>query len=174
MKKILALVSTYYIFVDTNIVLKGKYMTIYDALKQKEFNSVYEKALVNLMYTHSWYNRKFRSTLSCYGVSAQQYNVLRILKGAFPTPVGTSYIQERMIDRESNVTRIVDKLIEKEFVTRELCTEDRRKMDIVITEKGRDILAEMTVKMNDIINISSGLSEAEAEDLSRLLDKMRI
>ena len=93
-------------------------MSIENEISQKKFVNKHQKAGINLMYTQNWVFRKIKNTLSEFNVSPQQYNVLRILRGASPEIVSASYIQERMIDRDSNITRLIDKLLKKEMVTR--------------------------------------------------------
>lgn len=140
----------------------------------KEGEKIYEDVAVNLLTTHSWYMHKLKSVLRPYGISPEQYNVLRIIKGANQRPVSASYIKERMIDKGSNITRMVDKMEAKKWVTRSLCETNRRQMDIDITEEGIGVVSNVTSEVNELIKVFYALTEEEAELLSQLLKKARL
>ena len=108
-----------------------------------------------------------------FGITQQQYNVLRILRGQNPEPASVGLIQERMIDRSSNASRLVDKLHDKGLAVRKTCKKDRRQVDILITQKGLDLLAQLDESQDMDLNSPIKLSETEADQLSNLLDKLR-
>lgn len=148
-------------------------MRIEDEIKQtKPFLNPQTKALVNLNFTASWLTTSQTQLLKSFGISVQQYNILRILKGMQPEPATVKILIERMIDKNSNASRLVDKLKIKGLVERNACEEDRRRVDVMITEKGLKVLEQTTKvleKQKDIIH----LTDEEALLLSDLLDKMR-
>ena len=147
--------------------------SIEEAIHQRKFSSVYDKAIVNILFTASWLDTLNIQQMKPFGVSPQQYNVLRILRGASPDALRLSDITERMIDKNSNATRLVEKLRQKGFVKREVCKHNRRQVDIWITQKGLELLAELDVLRGNVKDIFSGISEKEVAQLSELLDKMR-
>jgi DNA-binding MarR family transcriptional regulator len=150
-----------------------KQMDIGEIIHQKSFKSAHQKAVLNIMYTGGWLQLEQTQLLRFYEISAQQYNVLRILRGRTPAPATVAYIQERMLDRMSNASRLVDKLEVKELVTREPSKLDRRQTNIFITNKGLGMLQEMDVLIQGEETRFSHLTEDEAHQLSDLLDKLR-
>ena len=148
-------------------------MKIEDAIKQtKPFRSVRQKALVNLMYTSNWIEERLRRIIKPYEITIQQYNVLRILRGA-GQPLTTSVIRERLIDKMSDTSRMVDRLCKKGLVERAQCCNDRRLVDISLTGQGLDLLREMELKSCEFELCLSGLSAEDAEALNHLLNKIR-
>jgi DNA-binding MarR family transcriptional regulator len=111
--------------------------------------------------------------LKPYGISPQQFNVLRILRGARPNPIRLADITERMVDKNSNATRLVEKLRQKDFLKRDICKDNRRQVDIQITDKGLNLLAELDKQSDSWLKHFQGLSKSEAQELNRLLDLMR-
>lgn len=149
-------------------------MNILQAINQKSFASSFDKAVVNLLYTHNWYRDKYQGVFKPYGLKMQHYNVLRILKGNTPNPLSPGMIKEVMLDKSPDLTRLIDKMVTMELVKRELCPDNRRKMDVYITEKGIQVVNEITKKQEaQKLNRPSKLTEKEAEQLSDLLDKLR-
>lgn len=138
----------------------------------EERKSEAEAAYVNLVYTTGCFSAGFMHILKPYGLSEQQYNVLRILREAHPAPCTLSSVSSRMIDKMSNATRLVDKLLLKGLVTRELCPGNRRKVDIRITEEGLDLLYVIEPRIDDFINGMMG-SEEKARNLNVILDTVR-
>ena len=128
---------------------------------------------MNIQFTAGWLGSQHTKTLRFFGISSQQYNVLRILKGQYPKPASLVLIRERMLDKESNASRLIDKLVIAEYVERIQCPNDRRQVEITITEKGIELLDKMNPKIDEISNCMKSLSEKEAETLNNLLDKLR-
>lgn len=148
-------------------------MKIEDEIKQRNFKSSADKAVVNLLFTNNWISRQLHRFYGSYGLSAQQYNVLRILRGMRPEPASISILNERMLDKMSNVSRLVDKLIAKDYVERKVCETDRRQVDVVITEKGLEVTHEISINLDQEIEQIVNLPEDKAALLSDLLDSLR-
>ncbi|MBB6612154.1 MarR family transcriptional regulator [Pontibacter sp. Tf4] len=149
-------------------------MKIEEEIKQTAFRNEYHKAYINLLYTSNFLQQEHGSMLKPFGITSPQFNVLRILRGQYPKPATVSLLIERMLDKTSNASRIVDKLEAKELVTRKQCPNDRRTVDVLITEKGLDLLKQLDALDND--NKSGGiynLTEDETRELNRMLDKIR-
>ncbi|MHA7131226.1 MarR family winged helix-turn-helix transcriptional regulator [Algoriphagus namhaensis] len=146
---------------------------IEEAIKQREFKDPYNKLMVNLLYTHSYLVSAQSGMFKPYGISPEQYNVLRILKGQNGTPTTVSSIQERMLNRMSNASRLVEKLKLKGYVKREECPTDRRQVDILITDSGLKLLATLQEQVDRFNREAIHLSEDEVSALSELLDKLR-
>jgi len=148
-------------------------MKLGDEIKQKKFANEYQKMVVNLLFTHSWLNDQHSQLMKPYGISVQQYNILRILRGQHPKPASVNLLIDRMIDKMSNASRLVEKLRQKELVERHMCETDRRKVDVIISEKGLQVLTEIDDRMKDLQDYSDAVSEEEAKELNRILDKLR-
>ncbi|AXT53205.1 MarR family transcriptional regulator [Aquimarina sp. BL5] len=149
-------------------------MNIEDIIKTKKELPLSRKAIVNLLYTENWISDHINSELKVYDISIQQFNVLRILKGQEGKPANLSTIQERMVSKMSNTTRLVDKLIKKDLVKRVICESNRRKVEITITEQGYKFLEEVSPAMNNFEKkITSNLSQEELIILNNLLNKLR-
>lgn len=149
-------------------------MKLEDELKMPKFRNPYQKASLNLMFTGEWMMARVDSLLKPYDISSQQFNVLRILRGQQGKPINLFTIQERMLNRMSNATRLVEKLRLKGLVTRELCEQNRRKVEISITEKGIDLLDSLDPLMKQLEEDTfKNLSEEEAQHLSDTLDRVR-
>jgi DNA-binding MarR family transcriptional regulator len=149
-------------------------MKLEDELKMPKFRSSFQKASLNLMFTGEWMMARVDSLLKPYDISSQQYNVLRILRGQQGKPINLYAIQERMLNRMSNATRLVEKLRLKGLVTRELCEHNRRKVEIIITEKGLQLLDNLDPLMQRLEeDLFKNLSEEEAGKLSNTLDQIR-
>ncbi|GAB3540595.1 MarR family transcriptional regulator [Pontibacter brevis] len=148
-------------------------MKIEEEIKQSSFKSEHQKAHINLIYTSGWVQQAQASLFKPFGVTLPQYNVLRILRGQHPKPATISLLIERMLDKTSNASRIVDKLEAKELVTRKQCPADRRTVDVLITEKGLALLKEMDGLESGQATGIPNLTEEEAKQLNELLDKIR-
>ncbi|WP_025742272.1 MarR family winged helix-turn-helix transcriptional regulator [Aquimarina pacifica] len=149
-------------------------MKIEKIIKTEVELPITKKAIINLLYTENWLMDKINLALKAYDISIQQFNVLRILKGQKGKPANLSTIQERMVSKMSNTTRLVDKLITKGYVKRVICKSNRRKVEITITEQGKEFLKEVTLVMNTFENkVTSNLSNEELISLNDLLNKLR-
>jgi DNA-binding MarR family transcriptional regulator len=148
-------------------------MEIGKAIHQKQFRNPHQKAVINILYTSGWLTLEQTKFLRKHGLSPQQYNVLRILRGKFPEPATVAYIQDRMLDKMSNASRLVDKLVIKDLVARKPCIEDRRQVDTFITDAGLQLLSDIDIDMESDEQRFKNLSDNEAEMLSFLLDKVR-
>jgi len=147
-------------------------MKIEDEIKSK-FRNDYHKALVNLYYTNNVISEQFFRMLKEYGLAAPQFNVLRILRGQAPNAVSIGLIKERMLDRNSDVSRIVDRLYKKKLIERKESKSDRRQKDVLITKKGLELLKKMVVcEEQEDANLSK-LNKKEVKLLNELLDKIR-
>jgi len=161
-----------YTFVPTNFVMTN--MKIEEVVKSNAIMGLSQKAVLNIIYTQNNINERLIEILKPYDLSNEQYNVLRILRGQKGNPANMCLIQERMLAKTSNTTRLVDKLLLKELVTRKVCKENRRKIEVLITEKGLDILKELDPKVDNYEqNIVANLSSSELEKLNDLLEKIR-
>ena len=148
-------------------------MGIGEEIKQSKFRSEFHKSIINLHFTASWLGEKQHGLFKAFHITAAQFNVLRILRGQYPSPSTVNLIIERMIDRMSNATRIVDKWESKGLVIRKQCPNDRRAVDVLISEKGLALLSEMDEKMTEWDSKYRNLSEEESAQLNLLLDKFR-
>ena len=148
-------------------------MKIEEEIKQKKFKDDYQKLVVNLLYTSNWMNAQFELLFKNSGITLQQYNVLRILRGQYPKPSSIKLIKERMLDRMSDASRIVDKLVLIKLVIRNQCPNDRRSVDVVISEDALNLLQTMDVLDEKAKEILKSLSKTEIIVLNDLLDKLR-
>ena len=148
-------------------------MRIEEAIQVEQFPSVYQKVSINLIYTMTWADMRLQEFFGEFGLTSSQYNVLRILRGQHPKPVSTAFIRDRMIHRNAGASRLVDRLAGKGLVAKSTCDADRRLVDVVITNAGLRVLKQMDDQRSRIDEIYASLSEEEAAQLSRLLDKIR-
>lgn len=149
-------------------------MRIEDEIQQKKFKSEYQKAHINILFTAAWLNQQNQQILKPLGISSQQFNILRILRGMHPQPASIKLLTERMIDKMSNASRLVDKLLAKDLVQRNESGADRRRVDVVITDKGLQILEKASIAVEDSLHQEMAkLSEEEAARLNELLDQLR-
>jgi DNA-binding MarR family transcriptional regulator len=146
-----------------------------DEIKQASFQSEGQKAYLNILFTSGWLSLRQAAAFRPYGITLPQFNVLRILRGQHPKPSTVAMLIERMLDKTSNASRIVDKLEEKKLVTRTVCPANRRAVDIRITEDGLHLLRQIDESgLTDFRqNGFNALSEAELTQLNTLLDKIR-
>jgi DNA-binding MarR family transcriptional regulator len=148
-------------------------MRIDEEIKSTNFEDNYHKAVINISYTYGWLNNIMRCQFEKHQLTTQQFNVLRILRGQYPSPATVNLIKERMIDKMSDASRIVDRLVQKGLVSRCTNKSDRRAVDIRITDLGLDILSKMDVEFKTRDILKNNLSDEEAAQLSVLLDKLR-
>lgn len=148
-------------------------MKLEDEIKQHRFRNAHQKAIINLFFTYNTLSSRMQDILKTEHVTMQQFNILRILRGQYPSPVTNSMVKERLLDKNSDVTRIIDRLIRDGLVSRMNCEEDRRRVDITITDKGLQLLEKLDGRSDEMDRILHGLNEDEAVFLSDLLDKLR-
>lgn len=149
-------------------------MKIEEVIKSTVELDIAKKVILNFMYTHNVIGDNFHDILKPYDISREQYNVLRILRGQKGKPANMNVIQERMLAKNSNTTRLIDKLLLKQYVTREVCPENRRKIEVQITQKGLDILTELDPIVLDHERLfANNLTPQELEQLNSLLEKYR-
>ncbi|MDW8018763.1 MAG: MarR family transcriptional regulator [Chloroherpetonaceae bacterium] len=148
-------------------------MRLEDEIKQKTFRCPYQKLQVNLVYTFHWLIPKIQAKLKGSGITMQQYNLLRILRGQYPNPSSLTLLKERMLDKESDVSRLVSRLVAKGLVVRKECQADRRKLDLLITKKGLALLEKLDPKIDDAESLFKTITPQEATALNDLLDKLR-
>jgi DNA-binding MarR family transcriptional regulator len=148
-------------------------MSLEEEIRQDKFGSEYHKAAINILFTGSWVYRNNVSRLKKFEVTPEQYNVMRILRGSVPKPMRLADITARMIDRSSNATRLVEKLRMKGLVKRDRCEDNRREVDIFITDKGLLLMKKIDERENEWIATMKNITPAEARELNRLLDKLR-
>ncbi len=161
-----------YTFVRTNFTPGD--MKIEEIIKSSVTMSEAKKAVLNIIYTQNVLHDSFSEILKPYELSSEQYNVLRILRGQKGQPANMFVIQERMLAKTSNTTRLVDKLLLKDFVTREVCPENRRKIEVHITQKGLDVLTVLDPKVvAHEEQFASNLSPEELVQFNELLEKFR-
>ena len=144
---------------------------IEEEIRQKKFTSIHQKALLNLIYTSNWVQHKQQKYFKPFGITGQQFNILRILKGQFPKTISGKEIKSRMLDRNSDVSRLLDRLAVKQLITKRTCPNDKRASEVLITEEGLALLDKLGKKLK--LDHVLSLSEQEALMLSALLDKAR-
>jgi DNA-binding MarR family transcriptional regulator len=147
-------------------------MSIEDDIKQPKFKSEYQKGVINIIYTYNWIREKLQEIFDKENLTLQQFNILRILRGS-EVPLSTLKIRERMLDKMSDTSRIVDRLILKGLVKKVTNKMDKRLVDVTISPKGKKVLENMDAFENDIESLTKGLSANEVKTLNLLLDKIR-
>lgn len=147
-------------------------MELEKEIAQKSFKSERHKAMVNLIYTYYWANNLTRSDFTDYDITPQQYNILRILRGQHPNPSTINLLKERMLDKMCDASRMVDRLKQKDLIDRCVNKKDRRSVDIIISQKGLDLLSKIDAEVNQE-RLMQNLSDDEAKQLNTLLDKLR-
>jgi len=148
-------------------------MTIEEEIKQSKFRNVQQKAILNILFTSNWIQNKQKEFFEPFGITGQQYNILRILRGQHPNLISGAEIKSRMLDKNSDVSRLLDRLIGKNLVSKSQCPNDKRASDILITDSGLSLLEKLDSSINNLDTKLNSLSEEEANQLSTLLDKSR-
>ena len=148
-------------------------MGIEKDINQQHFQSEGQKAMINLIYTYNWVTERVRTFLAEEDITMQQFNILRILRGSDPKPLSTLTIRERMLDKMSDTSRIVDRLVIKGWVDKKMCNADKRLVDVFITKEGKKLLERIDKKSDAMNATTAALSNAELEQLNELLDKIR-
>ncbi|MEO6253660.1 MAG: MarR family transcriptional regulator [Ferruginibacter sp.] len=141
-------------------------------ISQSSFRNDFQKGIINLIYTYNWMNEKMKSVFDKEDITGQQYNILRILRGA-GKPISTLQIRERMLDKMSDTSRIVDRLVLKGLAQKTTCKNDKRLVDVSIAIKGKKLLEKIDRYEKDMDAILGNLTDAEAKTLNKLLDKIR-
>ena len=150
-------------------------MKIEEAIKQSRFPDEFSKAGVNLLYSASWLMNELAKALKPFDLTWQQFNLMRIVRGQKGKPASLKTISERMIDGQSNTSRLVDKLVGKGFVTRAQCSADRRQLDICLSDTGQDVLVQASAEVDELVKGLFGhMQEQRLYDLNNLLDDLRI
>ena len=147
-------------------------MSIDKDIQQEKFKNEYQKAGINIVYTYNWLTERLKKIFDQEGLTMQQFNILRILRGS-PTPLSTLQIRERMLDKMSDTSRIVDRLIIKGYVKKIVCKKDKRLVDVTITDSGLTVLAKLDLQEPVMEDLIKGLSPTQAQQLNKLLDKLR-
>jgi len=148
-------------------------MKLDDAIQQNNFRSIQQKTYINLLYTYYWLTDKVKDIFKKFDITPQQYNVLRILRGSLPNPLSPIQIRERMLDKMSDTSRLVSRLEKKGLVVKNVSFNDKRFIDVLISEKGLELLKKMEIIENEIDNLFNGLTEQELEQLNQWLDKIK-
>ena len=147
-------------------------MSIDKDINQAKFRNEKQKVVINIIYTSNWINEKIKAVLDKGGITLQQFNILRILRGA-GKPISTLQIRQRMLDKMSDTSRIVDRLVVKKLVKKIICPADKRMVDVSISAKGIKLLETIDRSADEMDAIASSLTKADATDINNLLDKMR-
>ncbi len=147
-------------------------MGIEKDISQSRFRNEQQKGIINLIYTYNWMNEQMKAFFERFDITGQQFNILRILRGA-GKPLSTLQIRQRMLDKMSDTSRIVDRLILKGLVKKIVCKTDKRLVDITLTDKGKKLLEKTDRHETEMDAILGNLSDAEAKILNKLLDKIR-
>ena len=148
-------------------------MSLEKDINQTKFRTEHQKVMINIIYTYNWMNEKLKNFFEKEDITPQQFNILRILRGA-ATPISTSQIRQRMLDKMSDTSRIVDRLITKGFAKKITCQGDKRKVDVTITAKGKKLLEKLDAFELTMDAVAGALTEADAKSMNKLLDKMRM
>ncbi len=147
-------------------------MGIEKDIQQTNFRNEFQKMGINIIYTANWLNEKMGQILATEDITQQQYNILRILRGS-DAPLSTLKIRERMLDKMSDTSRIVDRLIVKGLVEKTACLKDKRLVDITVSKKGLQLLEKLDSLNDHIDAVLKGVSEKEAQAMNQILDKLR-
>jgi DNA-binding MarR family transcriptional regulator len=147
-------------------------MSIDKDINQRKFKSEYQKGVINIIYTYNWIRERLQEIFDKENLTPQQFNILRILRGS-QSPISTLQIRERMLDKMSDTSRIVDRLVIKGLAKKVINKSDKRLVDVSISEKGKKVLQNMDQFESDIESITKNLSLNEAKTLNKLLDKIR-
>lgn len=148
-------------------------MSLEQDINQASFRNLQQKSMVNIIYTYHWVVERIKQFLSEEDITLQQYNILRILRGSYPRPLSTLQIRERMLDKMSDTSRIVDRLRLKGLVQKNVARTDKRLVDVLISDKGKKLLEKLDAGNVELDGIIHGLSEEEMLTFNRLLDKIR-
>jgi DNA-binding MarR family transcriptional regulator len=147
-------------------------MSIDKDINQRKFRNEHQKGVVNIIFTYSWMTEKLKVLFERGDLTLQQFNILRILRGS-DKPLSTLEIRGRMLDKMSDTSRIVDRMVVKGLTKKVVCKTDKRLVDVTITEKGKKVLEKLDRYQEELDGILGGITMAEAKILNKLLDKIR-
>jgi DNA-binding MarR family transcriptional regulator len=147
-------------------------MSIENEIKQPNFKNERQKSVINLIYTYNWVTEKIKVHLDKYDITSQQFNILRILRGA-GVPLSTLQIRQRMLDKMSDTSRIVDRMVRKNLVTKTISSVDKRLVDVEISDSGKKLLDKLDERQDEMDAVLENISIEEAQTLNSLLDKIR-
>ncbi len=165
-----------FFFFPQLVILNSKILPdvkIEEAIKQPKFRNDYQKVVVNLMYTSGWLNARQEEFFKPFGITSSQFNILRILRGQAGKSLTGAEIKSRMLERNSDISRLLDRLARKKLIHRRQCPDDKRATDVTITKSGMTILHEIDAHIDDTEKKLFQLTREEARQLSDLLDKAR-
>jgi DNA-binding MarR family transcriptional regulator len=148
-------------------------MKIEEEIKQTTFKNAYQKVAINLIYTAGWLQGRQQDFFKPFGITSSQFNILRILRGQRPNKISGVEIKSRMLDKNSDIPRLLDRLIKKNLISKSPCPNDKRAADIIITEEGLNVLSQIDSQIDESQKTLIKLSKDEALHLSELLDKFR-
>lgn len=148
-------------------------MKLEEEIKQKKFRNEFHKLAVNIIYTHSWLMNYHKKIFDKFDITSNQFNILRILRGQYPKPASINMLKERMLDKMSDASRLVDRLLKKGLVERKISSDDRRKVDVIITKKGLHLLSQIDELNSEFDRVFKNINKQEAQILNDLLDKLR-
>jgi DNA-binding MarR family transcriptional regulator len=148
-------------------------MKIEDEIKQPRFRDVYQKVAVNILFTSGWLMGRQQDFFKPFGITTQQFNILRILRGQHPNAISGVEIKDRMLDRNSDISRLLDRLVKKDLISKCQSENDKRAANVSITPKGLDLLGQIDARFIEAERGNFKLTEAEASQLCQLLDKAR-
>ncbi|MBI3500905.1 MAG: MarR family transcriptional regulator [Bacteroidetes bacterium] len=148
-------------------------MKLEEEIKQSKFKNEYHKLGVNIIYTANWLSHHHSRQCKEFEITPEQFNILRILRGQHPNPATVNLLIERMLNKMSNASRLVEKLRKKGLVERKISKEDRRACEVLITKKGLDLLKEMDIAEKEMIKLMSHLSDSDVKKANNILDKLR-
>lgn len=147
-------------------------MSLDKDIRSSKFRNEYHKAIVNIIFTNNWIMERNKEVFERGDITPQQYNILRILRGA-KEPLSTLQIRQRMLDKMSDTSRIVDRLLKKDLVKKVVCLTDKRLVDVTITQKGLDLLDSLDKYNDELDSVLNNITEQEVATLNVLLDKIR-
>ena len=149
-------------------------MKLEQAIQQSSFTSNFQKLTLNFIYTYNIFKEEQKNFFKPYSITPQQYNVLRILRGSYPKPYTTSQVRDRMLDKMSDASRIVERLVKKGLVKRSTTKSDKRLVDVVISDRGLELLTAIDKPLDHEMNATFiKFTDEERETFTTLLDKMR-
>jgi len=144
-----------------------------EEINQKKFKNEHQKLAVNILYTHGWLINRFSKLLKERRLTLSQYNILRILRGQYPKTSTINLLKERMLDKTPDASRLIDRLIEKKLVKRSSCNEDRRRVNVIITIKGLNLLKKLNYVDDEFKILFQNLKKKDIKNLNNLLDRLR-